>query len=78
MATVVVGGKVLVEDRRFTELDVEALFREVRAFCDRGLPAEHRERAEMLGRVKPYAQAWYKGWADEVMGEPFYRFNSRV
>ena len=78
VATVVVGGKVVVQDRRFTQLDVEALFREVRSFCDKGLTDEHRARADMLQRVKPYAHAWYKGWADTMMDEPFYRFNSRV
>jgi cytosine/adenosine deaminase-related metal-dependent hydrolase len=75
VATVVVGGKVAVEDGRFKLLDVEALFREVRAFCEKGLPAEHQERADMLARIKPHVQAWYRDWHEGMVDEPFYRVN---
>src|SRR5262245_14924284 len=76
--TVVVGGRVLLEDGQFRSMDVPALFREVRTFCERGLPKEHRARAEMLARIKPYAQRWYKGWEDAMVSEPYYRMNSRI
>jgi cytosine/adenosine deaminase-related metal-dependent hydrolase len=76
--TVVVGGKVLLQDRAFRSMDIPALFREVRTFCERGLPPEHRARAEMLARIKPYAQRWYEGWEDSMVSDPFYRVNSRA
>ena len=76
--TVVVGGRVVVEDRVFRTMDVDALFRDVRTFCERGLPREHQERADMLARIKPYMQRWYRGWEEGVVREPFYRMNSRV
>jgi 5-methylthioadenosine/S-adenosylhomocysteine deaminase len=78
VATVVVGGRVVVEDGIFRTLDVDALFAEVRTFCERGLPREHQERADMLARIKPYMQRWYQGWEEGVVREPFYRMNSRV
>ena len=71
--TVVVGGKVLLEDGEFRSMDVPALFREVRTFCEQGLPAEHRARAEMLARIKPHVQRWYEGWEDGMVSEPYYR-----
>ena len=76
--TVVINGRVAMEERRLKMLDVDALFREVREFCAKGLPEEHRQRAEMLARIKPYAQKWYAGWAEPMVREPFYRVNSRL
>ena len=76
--TVVINGRVAMEQRRLKMLDVDALFREVREFCSKGLPEEHRKRAEMLARIKPYAQKWYKGWDSPMVNEPFYRVNSRI
>jgi hypothetical protein len=59
-------------------LDVEALFAAVREFCSKGLSEEHRKRADMLARIKPYAQKWYSGWHERMVNEPFYRVNSSV
>lgn len=78
VSSVVVGGKVAVRERRFTQLDVEALFREVRDFCARGIPEAQVQRVADLQRLKPYVHAWYRGWSESVMDEPYYRFNSRV
>jgi cytosine/adenosine deaminase-related metal-dependent hydrolase len=82
--TAVIGGRVVMEDRKFTTLDVEALYREIRKAAKPITPAQ-RERAEMLGRIKPYAQDWYDAWlrpgpAGALDGEadPFYVLNSRI
>jgi 5-methylthioadenosine/S-adenosylhomocysteine deaminase len=77
VATVVVGGRVVIEDRRPQTIDVDGLYREVRAFCAKGLTPEHRARADFLARVKPYAQAWYAGWHQGMVDQPFYAVNSR-
>jgi len=66
-----------MEDRRLLLLDVEALFAEVRAYCAKGLPEEQRIRADMLARIKPYVQAWYRNWHEGMVDTPFYRVNSR-
>lgn len=76
--TVIIRGKVVMEERRLTMLDVDALFREVRAFCERGLPPEHRARAEMLAKIKPHMHAWYRGWDAGQVERPYYRMNSSV
>jgi hypothetical protein len=59
-------------------MDVKALFEAVRDFCEKGLSEEHQKRADMLARIKPYAQKWYKGWDEPMVKEPFYRVNSSV
>lgn len=78
VATMVVGGRVVMEDRKLRMLDVDSLFREVRDFCAKGLPAEQRNRADTLARIKPYVQAWYKDWHEGMVDEPFYRMNGSV
>lgn len=74
--TVVVGGRVCVEDGAVVSMDVDALGREVRAFCERGLPPEQRAHADLLARVKPHVQRWYKGWETGLVDRPIYRVNS--
>jgi cytosine/adenosine deaminase-related metal-dependent hydrolase len=77
VATVIVGGKIVIEDRRPRTIDVDGLYREVRAFCAKDLTPEQRARADLLGRIKPYVQAWYDGWHRDMVEMPFYRVNSR-
>jgi cytosine/adenosine deaminase-related metal-dependent hydrolase len=76
--TVIIGGRVVMEDRRVLTMDVEALHREVREFCARPLLPEQATRAVMLARIKPYAQAWYRTWHEGMVDSPFYAVNSRV
>jgi len=78
VATVVIGGKVVVEDHRPRTIDVEGLYREVRAFCAKGLTPEQRARAEFFRKIKPYVQAWYGTWHESMLDQPFYRVNSRT
>lgn len=74
--TVVIGGRVVMEDRHFRTIDVPALYREIRKAA-RPITAIQRRRAEMLRRLKPHVQAWYAGWLD-APADPFYVLNSRV
>ncbi len=76
VASVVVGGTIVIEDRAFKTVDVEALWREVRAVCKRGLPPAQKEFAGLMDAIKPYAQAWYARW-HKPFGEPYYRVNAR-
>jgi cytosine/adenosine deaminase-related metal-dependent hydrolase len=78
VSTVVVGGKVVMQERTLASLDVDALFREVKDYCEKGLSEEHRKRADMLARIKPYAQKWYRGWDEGIVDKAFYRVNSRA
>jgi hypothetical protein len=75
--TVVIGGRVVMEDRRVLTVDVEALHREVREVASRPLPPEQAARAAMLLRIKPYMQAWYRTWHEGMVASPHYAVNSR-
>src|SRR6202030_740090 len=52
-------------------IDVEGLYREVRAFCAKGLTPEQRARADLLQKIKPYVQAWYGNWHENMLDQPF-------
>jgi hypothetical protein len=74
--TVVVGGRVVMESRRMTTLDVDALYREIRKAA-RSISPKQRRHAEMLQRLKPYYQDWYNAWLTPEAARPFYTLNSR-
>ena len=76
--TVVIGGRIAMHEKKLTLLDVPALFADVREFCAKGLSEEQRQRADMLAKIKPYVQSWYRGWHEGMVDEPFYRVNSRT
>ncbi|MBW2096763.1 MAG: amidohydrolase family protein, partial [Deltaproteobacteria bacterium] len=74
--TVIVGGRVVMEDRKFLTLDVDQLFEEVRKQAKKGISPEQRQFAETLQKIKPYYHKWYKGWED-LNFKPYYVMNSR-
>ena len=78
VATVVIGGKIVIEDHQPRTIDVEGLYREVREFCAKGLTPEQRAHANFLQKIKPYVQAWYRTWHQTMVDLPFYRVNSRA
>jgi 5-methylthioadenosine/S-adenosylhomocysteine deaminase len=76
VATAVIGGRVVMEDRTFLTVDVAALYEEIRS-ATKAISDEQRRRAEMLQRLKPYYQRWYQEWLGGET-QPFYVLNSRV
>jgi cytosine/adenosine deaminase-related metal-dependent hydrolase len=73
----IVGGKTVMEDRRFLTIDVGQLYKEVRKQASEGISPRQREYAEAFQRIKPYYYKWYEGW--ENLGfKPFYVMNSRT
>jgi cytosine/adenosine deaminase-related metal-dependent hydrolase len=74
--TVVVGGKVVIENRAFKTIDVPALWAEVRKVASRGLSPAQVEFAGLMREIKPHAQAWYARW-QKPFGDPYYRVNAR-
>ena len=74
--TAIVGGKVVMEDRKFLTVDVDQLYDEVRKQAAKGISPEQRRFAETLQKIKPYYHKWYEGW-EKIDFEPFYMMNSR-
>ncbi|MBI3516748.1 MAG: amidohydrolase family protein [Proteobacteria bacterium] len=75
--TVVVGGRLVIDDRQWRTIDVPALYAEVRKVAAKGISAAQRQNAEMLQRLKRHAHAWYAGWSEPMLTRPYYAWNSR-
>lgn len=76
--TVMVGGKIVVEDGRFVDYDVEALYDEVRAFCAKGIPEKVRAQQEPVRRLLPHYQRWHNAMLQHLdVSEPYYLLNGR-
>lgn len=76
--TVLVGGRVVYDDGKFADFDVDALYAEVRDFCDRGLSDDQRARQEPIRRLMAHHQRWHNAMLEDLdFGEPFYRLNGR-
>ncbi len=75
--TVMVDGTILMEDRRFTTIDVETLHKEIAKQAAKGISQEQRSFAEAVQKLKPYYHQWYKGW-ENMESKPFYVMNSRI
>ena len=75
--TAIVGGRVVMQDRRLTTIDVDGLYREIRKAA-RHIPPRQRRHAEMLQRLKPYYQAWYNAWLEPEDAQHFYVLNRRA
>ncbi len=76
--TVVVDGRVVVEDGTFTGYDVVGLYKAVRDFVAKGVPEKQARLAADLLRLKPHYQQWHNEhlkWLD--VREPFYLLNGR-
>ncbi len=73
--TVVVGGKVCVEDHQLKTIDVPALSAEVKKFCDKGLPPEHRAAPTSCRSSSPTCASGTR--AGRARRTPFYPVNSR-
>ena len=78
VATVVVAGKVVMEDRKFTNIDIDLLYKEVRKQAKKGLSQEQKLFADQYQRIKPYYHKWYKNWMEEIEFKPYYIMNSKI
>jgi hypothetical protein len=56
VATVVIGGKIVVADHQPRTIDVQGLYREVRAFCAKGLTPEQQAHADSSRRSSPMSR----------------------
>jgi hypothetical protein len=78
VATVVIGGKIVVENHQPRTIDVEGLYARCARSVRRASPPEQRVRGDLLRKIKPYVQAWYGTRHENMLDQPYYRVNSRT
>ena len=74
--TVMVDGEVVMQDRRLTRIDKEALYKELKESLDRPLSPEELDRRELSRLTEPHLRRFYEGTMpqDEV---PHTYYNAR-
>ncbi|GAA4488408.1 amidohydrolase [Gluconacetobacter asukensis] len=77
---VVVDGRVVICNRQFKTLDVEALYAEIRHYVKHHeAKAATPERTAGLQALRPYFHAWHRNMLSYLdVTEPFYRVNGRI
>ena len=75
--TAIVGGEVVMEDRKFLNINIDDLYTEARKQASAGISDKQRQFAEMLQKVKPYYHKWYADFEIPEL-QSFYRMNSRI
>ena len=73
--TVIVGGKVVMKDRKLLTIDEHALIEEFHARLGSALPPETKQapRSPLITHLR----AFYHGWEQKTT-VPYYMFNSRI
>ncbi len=76
--TVIVGGDVIYDDRRFTRVDRNAALAELATLLKKALTPEDEERRRLSKLILPHVKAFYDGYFDPEDHVPFYRPSSRA
>ena len=74
--TVIIDGKVVLRDGRFTNIDKGEVTRELKARFSRPEESAVPEARKMVRRLLPYVEQFYQSWHPSH-GPPHYVYNSR-
>jgi len=75
--TVMVNGNIIIENHKFCNIDVDSIYDEVREQAKKGINPKQKEFSEILQKLKPYSQTFYKRWPIPEL-VPFYKVNSQI
>lgn len=76
--TVIVGGEVVMRERKILSIDVETLYERAREEAQRRWSEVDARYGRTLERIRPYYQKRYDKWLLESQYNPYYIFNSRT
>ena len=82
IAAVIVDGEILTRSGEHQRVNKEEIRRELREQLARPLEPQTLETRRMAARLRPYAEEFYRAWADDSggppTGVPHYVYNSRT
>jgi hypothetical protein len=76
--TVLVAGRTVYTDGRFTGVDRDATLAEIARRLSAPLAPAEQERRMLSAAVVPVVRRFYDGYLDELETDPFYRQSSRT
>ncbi len=76
--TVMIGGEVVMRDRRFLRVNHEAALQELADQLALPLKPDELRRREMSREILPHVRDFYAGYLDGEVREPFYAPSSRT
>ena len=76
--TVMIGGQLVMQDRKILTLDEESLYRQVREEAAFGQTEEQKAYARLMDRIRPYYLERYNRWLQDVTWDPYFIMNSRT
>ncbi|MEM0449830.1 MAG: amidohydrolase family protein [Methanomassiliicoccales archaeon] len=76
--TVIVNGRVVVQEGKVTTVDEEALATRLREAASRPPTSQETTLIAMMDELKGHVIRYYEGWTEKVRVEPFYSPNSRI
>ncbi|KKM10108.1 hypothetical protein SY88_15840 [Clostridiales bacterium PH28_bin88] len=74
--TVIIDGKVVMQERQIMTIDKDDLFAEIARSASKGLTPEQQRYASFLNELRPYYNEFYQGWHQQHY-DPYYALNSR-
>ena len=76
--TVMIGGQLVMQNRKILTIDEESLYQQVREEASLGQTEEQKRYSEMMAKVKPYYQTRYNEWVSQLELDPYFVMNSRI
>jgi len=76
--TVIIGGELVMKDRKILTIDVDELYKEVSNSVNSQKSIENQKKEKIFNEIEPYYQKWYNDWLNELELEPFYVMNSKI
>jgi cytosine/adenosine deaminase-related metal-dependent hydrolase len=73
--SVMINGRVVLRDRKFTHLNRQEIVDEVRRSLSRQLTAREEEGAQLGAELRPYVERFYQAWTP-VVQRPHCAYNS--
>ncbi len=76
--TVMVAGRIVVQDGRVLTLDEASIGRRLATAASRPRTDAEKEFVRVMDVLKGHVIEYYKGWSEEPRFDPFYKVNSRI